>query len=133
MRLKNSTKVWKRSAKVIQGQLRPLLCQNHSSPFVYGPIFIKICMNANIMKTQFSINYTMSLLCNGEGLWFLILRPSDLITTLTYVLRDNFYPFNFLRKFCSIFTIQEHSPSQFLLPFKYGYFFQYWTFLYCSL
>ena len=27
------------------------LCQNPSSTFVYGPIFMKICMNANI--TQF--------------------------------------------------------------------------------
>ena len=32
---------------------RPPLCQNHSSIFVYGPILMKICMNSNIMKTQF--------------------------------------------------------------------------------
>ena len=38
-------------AKVIQGHIRLLLCQNHSSRFVYRPILMKICMNANIMKT----------------------------------------------------------------------------------
>ena len=38
--------------KVMQGHKRQLLCQNHSRTFVYGPIFMKICMNANIMKTQ---------------------------------------------------------------------------------
>ena len=39
--------------KVMQRHKRPLLCQNHSRTFVYEPIFIKICMNANSMKTQF--------------------------------------------------------------------------------
>ena len=34
----------------------------------------------------------MSLLCYGEVLWFFTLRPSHLITTLTYVLMDNFCP-----------------------------------------
>ena len=33
--------------------IRPPLCQNHSSTFGYGPNLIKICMNANIIKTQF--------------------------------------------------------------------------------
>ena len=28
------------------------LRQNHFSPFVYGLILMKICINANIMKTQ---------------------------------------------------------------------------------
>ena len=39
--------------KVMQGHKRPLSCQNHSRTFVYGPIFMKICMNAiiNIIKT----------------------------------------------------------------------------------
>ena len=32
---------------------KTLLCQNHSSTFVYGPILIKICSNADIMKTQY--------------------------------------------------------------------------------
>ena len=54
--------------KVMQGHKRPLLCQNHSSTFVYGPILIKICMNANIMKTHFSINlyhfYVMEKFCD---------------------------------------------------------------------
>ena len=46
--------------KFMQGHKRPLLFQNHSRTFVYGPIFMKICMNANIMKTQFfhKINMT---------------------------------------------------------------------------
>ena len=34
----------------------------------------------------------MSLLCYGEDCDFFTLRPSDLITTLTYVLIDNFCP-----------------------------------------
>ena len=29
--------------------IKPLLCQNHSSTFVYGPILMKNCMNANII------------------------------------------------------------------------------------
>ena len=33
----------------------------------------------------------MSRLCYEEVLWFFTVRPSDLITTLTYVLMDNFY------------------------------------------
>jgi hypothetical protein len=44
--------------EVIQGYIRPPSCQNHSSTFVYGPILMEICMNANIMKTQFLLlNY----------------------------------------------------------------------------
>ena len=31
--------------------IRPPLCQNLSSTFVYGLILMEICMNANIMKT----------------------------------------------------------------------------------
>ena len=49
--------------KVIQGHIRPSLCQNHSRTFVYGPIFMKICMNANIMKTQFFLmNYLLNVM-----------------------------------------------------------------------
>ena len=35
--------------KVMQGQKRPLLCQNHSnsSTFVYGPILMKICSDGD--------------------------------------------------------------------------------------
>ena len=40
------------TSKVIQGHKGPLLCQNYYSTFVYGPIFMKICNNANIMNTQ---------------------------------------------------------------------------------
>ena len=49
--------------KVIQDHIRPPLCQNHSSTFVYVPILMKVCMTANIINT-----------------------------TLTYVLMDNFCP-----------------------------------------
>ena len=44
---------WSKTLKVIQGHIGPLLCQNHSNTFIYRPFFMKICMNANIMKTQF--------------------------------------------------------------------------------
>ena len=30
--------------EVIQGHKIPLLCQNYSSTFVYGPIFMKMCI-----------------------------------------------------------------------------------------
>ena len=39
----------------LKGHIRPLLCQKHSSTFVYGQILMKNFMNANIMKTQFNI------------------------------------------------------------------------------
>ena len=70
--------------------VRPLLCQNNSSTFVYGPILTKICMNAVSMQSQFFPkifmiwNVTFMLLSD-----FYTLRPFDLITTLTYVLMDN--------------------------------------------
>ena len=75
------------TSKVIEGHIRPLLCENHSGTFVYGPIFMKICINANIMKTQFfhkCYYYVMEKCCTS--------KPSDLTTTLTYVLMDNFCP-----------------------------------------
>ena len=43
----------KKSIKVIQGHKRLLLCKNHLNTFVHRPIFDKICMNANIIKTHF--------------------------------------------------------------------------------
>ena len=76
------------TSKVIQCHIRPLLCENHSGTFIYGPIFIKICI---IMKTQFfhKCHY-------GEVMEkffdFFTLKPSDLTTNLTYVLMDNFCP-----------------------------------------
>ena len=77
------------TSKVIQGHIRPHLCQNHSSPFIYGPI-LKICMNANIMKTHYfhklyNITYVIEKFCD-----------SDLISILTYVLMENFFPCLFL-------------------------------------
>ena len=34
------------------GHMIPLLCQNQSSTFVFGPILMKIFMNANIMNIK---------------------------------------------------------------------------------
>ena len=63
---------WSMTSKVIQAHLGPLLCQNLCSTFVYGPILIKICMNDNIMKTQFF--HEMSPLCCWEVLVFFFLK-----------------------------------------------------------
>ena len=38
------------------------------------------------------MTWNMLLLCYGEVLWFFLLKPCDLMTTLTYVLMDNFCP-----------------------------------------
>ena len=57
------------------------MLKNHSSKFVYGPILMKICIKANIMKTQLNVTFM-----------FFSLRPSDLTTILTYILMDNFCP-----------------------------------------
>ena len=70
------------TSKVIQGNIRPLLFQNPSSTISYEP---------NIMKAQYRTS--ISLLFYRDVLWFFLLRPSDLITTLTYVLMDNFFPY----------------------------------------
>ena len=45
--------IMKYDLKGYQGHIIPPLCQNHSSTFVYGPILMKIGINANIIKTQF--------------------------------------------------------------------------------
>ena len=47
-----------------QGYIRPLLCQNHSTTFVYGSILMKICMNANIIKTLFKKIYIWPEMCH---------------------------------------------------------------------
>ena len=44
---------WSMTLKVMQGHIRPFLCQNHSGTLIYGPILMKICMNANIINTHF--------------------------------------------------------------------------------
>ena len=41
------------TSKVIQGHIRTSLSKNSFSAFVYGMILITICMNANIIETQF--------------------------------------------------------------------------------
>ena len=46
--------------QVIQGHLRPLLCQNDFRSFVYGPFLMRIYMNANIMRTQFFIKFYLT-------------------------------------------------------------------------
>ena len=38
--------------------------QKHSNKFVYGPILIKICRKANIMKTQFFQNIIYNQICH---------------------------------------------------------------------
>ena len=83
-------------SKVIHGHIRPLICQNLSSLFVYGQIVIKICMNANIMETQFFHEIIYDLKYNFyimEKFYdSFTLRPCDLITTLSSVFMDNFCP-----------------------------------------
>ena len=80
------------TSNVNQGHIRPLLCHNHSSSFIYGPILMKILMNSIMLKTQFfKLNdlkchfYVMEKFCD-----FFFTLLSDLITTLTYVFIDNF-------------------------------------------
>ena len=52
------------TSKVIQGHMRPILWQNHSSAFVYEPILIKICMDANIMKSYVYHVYDIEKFCD---------------------------------------------------------------------
>ena len=51
--MKAQMKIRCMTLKVIQSHIRSNLYQNFSSTFVYGPILIKFCIYANIMKTQF--------------------------------------------------------------------------------
>ena len=51
----------KRSSKVIC--IRPLLCQNHSSTIVFGPILMNIFMNANA-NTKFFNKILYDLKCH---------------------------------------------------------------------
>ena len=92
------------TTKVIQGHMRPLLCQNHFSRFVYGPILMKICIKANIMKTYFFHQIIYDLKCHfyfiAKFCDFFTLRPYDLITTLSYVLMENF---------CFIYILSNYS------------------------
>ena len=63
----------------------------------YAKIFLAHSLLIYIMKTQyFSLNYIwpeMSLLCYGEALWLFYFKTFLLITILTYVLMDNFWPY----------------------------------------
>ena len=81
------------TSKVIQGHIRPLLCQNLFTTFFYGLILIKKFMNANIMKTQFFFyKIIYDLKYHFYVIYFFTLRISNQITNLTYVLMDNFCP-----------------------------------------
>ena len=96
---------WSMPSKVSQGHIRSLLNQNYFSKFVYGPILIKNCMNANIKKTKcFNKSY---FLCYGEVSWFFTLRPSDLIIILAYILMDNYFPCLFMYSIKSVCKSHE--------------------------
>ena len=64
-----------KTSKVIQGHIRPLLCQNFTSKFINGSILIKICVNANIMKRQFFHEFIYDLKCN-----FYVIKFCDIFT-----------------------------------------------------
>ena len=72
--------------KVTQGHKRPLLCQNHYSTFVYGPILMKICMNANIIKTQENTlslcHYNLDLRSYGQLLSLFVVLSLSLYLSL---------------------------------------------------
>ena len=55
---------WRMTWKVIQGHIIPLLCQNYSGAFVYAPILMKICRNANIFKEQYFHKLIYHLKCH---------------------------------------------------------------------
>ena len=65
-----------KTQKVIQDHIRPPLCQNHSSNFV------RMQISWNNIKI-----YVIEKFCDFFFTW----RPSDLNTTLTYILMDNFW------------------------------------------
>ena len=49
-------------------------------------------MNVNVMKTQYMTWKVTFMFWRSFVFFYFTLRPSDLITTLTYVLKDNFCP-----------------------------------------
>ena len=90
----------------LKGHIRPLLCQKHSSTFVYGQILMKNFMNANNMKTQFNI-FQYDLKC-----YFMIWRIFVifyLITTLNYALMDNFCPYLNFKKLAIVSSFLDLS------------------------
>ena len=52
--------------KVMQGHKRTLLCQNHSSTFIYGPILMKICMNEDPIFKFFYISQKNSVFLSSH-------------------------------------------------------------------
>ena len=75
------------TSEVIQGHIKPLLCQDHSGTFVYGLILMKICMNANIMKTQFFHKKIFDLKCH----FYVIDKLYDFIFFKTFLPNYNLY------------------------------------------
>ena len=73
--------------------IKKIVCQNHSSIFVYGLILMKIFMNANVMKITYNLKSPF-ILWRSFAIFF-TLRSFDLITTLSHVLMDNFCPFSY--------------------------------------
>ena len=100
----------------LKGHIRPLLYQKRSRTFVYEPILTKICMNANIMKTHFFLKSIYDLKCHCCIMeefcnYFFTLRPSDLISTLTYVALNNFHPcfYCLLTTWCCTICIKQRT------------------------
>ena len=57
-------------------------------------------MNANIMKRQYMTGNVTFMVWRSFVIFFTLLRPSDLIVTLTYVLMDNICPCLYKSKTC---------------------------------
>ena len=96
----------------------------HFSTFVYGPILMKIYMNANITKTQFfhkiiyGLNFHFYVM--KKFVIFFTLAHFDLITTLNYVLRTTyvlvFYLFKRSKPLICILSIFLHIYQDIDLP-----------------
>ena len=100
--------IWPQGSKVIQGHIRPLLSfLAHSFIDDFDENFDECYYHIKTKKFHQIIWPKMSLLCYGDVLWFLTLRPSDLITTLTFVLMDNFCPC--LSQFLSYLAVERKS------------------------
>ena len=90
----------------IKCHITPDFCQNHSSTFLYGPILMKICMNVNIMKTQYMIWKVTFMLSGSYVIFCLFLNWGKINTSMTSK------------------VIQGHKRQPFYL--KIHFFFCYW-------
>ena len=101
--------------KIIQGHIRPLFFAKiilaHSFKDQLWRIFVwmQISWRHNIWPL-------MSLLSYSKVFLFFTLRPSDLITTLTYIPMDNFCPFMFKSKVFILYFFIICSTSSTVLP-----------------